>query len=33
MLTNHFEKKKGAIEIVTMSRNGKEWLVAGYFIR
>ena len=29
----HFEKKKGAIETVTMSRNGKEWLVAGYFIR
>lgn len=28
-----FEKKKGAIETVTLSHNGKEWLVAGYFVR
>lgn len=28
-----FEKKKDAIETVTLSHNGEKWLVAGYFIR
>lgn len=28
-----FEKKKGSIEMVTMSQIGGQWQVAGYFIR